>query len=403
MTTLALILVAFFSQSADRPVRISPLENPSGPGSIQPNLTRGLDGALVLSWLEPVSKDSNSFALRYSILKGEKWSPVLTVIESENFVTHPSDPPAVTQLSANAFIAYWGQKRKPSTTQSGHAHVEDVAISVSRDAGRTWNPPVIPHSDRSETEHAFASLVPVSQDSAKVVWLDGRTRAKQKLMVALINVNGSQGKEYVIDDDVCACCPTSLVMTSKGPVAAFRDHEPGDIRDISMVRLLDGQWSSPKTISRDGWRIPGCPVNGVDLAASGNVVAAAWYTGASKIPEARVAFSTDSGEAFGPPITVNSGRAVGRTSIALLNASDAMVLWVEGIAEKDDSKSSTQLYVRRITREGKASPPVGLTSTARGIGFPRIEAASRGAVIAWTDKSQNKSVVTVLASMPAVE
>lgn len=384
-------------------MKITPLENPASAGSIQPNLTRGLDGALVLSWLEPVSKDSSRLALKYAILRDDKWSKVSTVVESENFKTHPSVPPAIAQISESGLIAYWGQGRKPSTPTTGHAHVEDVTISISRDAGRTWSAPVIPHTDRSEVEHSFASLVPVSPNSAAIVWLDGRTRGKQKLMTALIDLNGSIGKEYVLDDDVCACCPTSTALTSKGPVAAFRDHEAGDIRDISIVRFIKGQWSQPKSIHGDGWKIAGCPINGVDLAARNDVVAAAWYTGAGEAPEARVAISTNAGETFGQAVTINSNRAVGRTSIALMNDRDALALWVEGTVEKDDSKSSTQLYARRIGIGQKAGSSVVISSTARGIGFPRVETYSRGAVIAWTDKSQQKSVVTTLATIPTVE
>ena len=402
MTKIAFILIAFVVPYAANGLKITPLENPAAAGSIQPNLTRGVDGALVLSWLEPVSQGSTKLALKYSVLRGDKWSKVSTVVESENFKTHPSVPPAVTQLSENGLIAYWGQGRKPSTPTTGHAHVEDVTISISRDAGRTWSAPMIPHSDRSEVEHSFASLVPVSADSAQIVWLDGRTPGKQKLMAAPIDFNGI-GKEYVLDDDVCTCCPTSTALTSKGPVAAFRDHEAGDIRDISIVRFMDGKWSRPKSIHGDDWKIAGCPINGVDLAARGDVVAAAWYTAAGETPEARVAFSKDAGETFGDPTTINSNRAVGRTSIALMNDRDALALWVEGTVEKDEAKSSTQLYAKRIGIGQKTGSSVVVSSTARGIGFPRVETCSKGAVIAWTDKSQQKSVVTALATMPTVE
>ena len=397
-----LLIACLFAIPAKLDLKVTPLENPAGPGSIQPNLTRARGDALILSWLQPVSNGSSKLALRYSTFRNEKWSQVLTVVESESFKTHPSVPPAVTELSDNDVIAYWGQGRHSAGT-GAHAHVEDVCVSISRDRGRTWSAPIIPHSDRSDVEHSFASLVPVGPGSAEIVWLDGRTPGKQRLMAALINVNGTVGKERLLDDDVCTCCPTATAMTSHGPIAAFRDHESGDVRDISIVRMKEGVWTSPKTLCRDGWKIAGCPINGVDLAANGDLVAAAWYTGVTDDPQVRVAFSENAGETFGAPVAINSKRAVGRTSIAVLPSREAVALWVEGIADKDESKSSTVIFVRRIAAGNQLGDPLNITSTARGIGFPRIEACSRGAVIAWTDKSQAKSVVTALATPAPVE
>ena len=99
MSIVILILIALFSPLVGQPVTVVPLDNPAGAGSIQPNLTRGLDGALILSWLEPVSRDSNKLALKYSVLRGHNWSKVITVVASENFKTHPSVPPAWTDKS----------------------------------------------------------------------------------------------------------------------------------------------------------------------------------------------------------------------------------------------------------------------------------------------------------------
>ena len=74
-----------------------------------------------------------------------------------------------------------------------------------------------------------------------------------------------------MDADVCTCCTTSVVETAAGPIAAYRDHQ-GGVRDISVVRYLDGRWTPPSTVHRDNWEIDGCPTNGPVLAARGSDV-----------------------------------------------------------------------------------------------------------------------------------
>ena len=288
-------------------------------------------------------------------------------------------------------------RRRATRVQAGHKHVEDVYVTVSNDGGKTWSKPVIPHSDRSESEHSFASLVPTGDQTAELIWLDGRKRGQQMLIGATIKADGSVGTEVILDDDVCACCPTAIVQTALGPVAAYRNHEPDDTRDISVLRLREGRWSTSSPLCRDGWKIAGCPINGVDLAAEGNVVAAAWYTAANNAQEVRAAFSSNAGETFSAPLKINEGRAVGRSSIALLDNESAVVLWVEGVVDRDEAKSSTQLLARRVASQGIKESPVVITRTARGLGYPRIESSGGQVLIAWTDKSQARSVVTALA------
>jgi hypothetical protein len=398
-----LLIGGAVTESRTSTSKISELVNPAGPGSLQANLTRASKGRVVLSWLEPRPENTGGgYGLRFSVFDGKAWSRPYDVVASRPFKTSPSVPPAVTFLSDGVAVAWWAQGR-PSPGQAAHKHVEDVCVSVSNDGGSTWSTPVIPYSDRSESEHSFASLVPMGENSAKLIWLDGRTRGKQMLIAATINSDGTVGREEILDDDVCACCPTAIVQTPAGPVAAYRNHEADDTRDISIVALRDGRWSESSVLWRDGWKIGGCPINGVDLAAQENVVAAAWYTAANDAPEVRVAFSANAGKTFSAPLKINEGRAVGRSSITLIDNQLALVLWVEGVIDRDDAKSSTQLLLRSVASQGAKGPPVFITKSARGLGYPRIESSGRQVVIAWTDKSQARSVVTALAGMSTGE
>jgi hypothetical protein len=71
----------------------------------------------------------------------------------------------------------------------------------------------------------------------------------------------------------------SLTPTPDGRIiAAWRQHFPGNIRDIVTASLIPAQ--EPERLSHDNWSYPGCPHTGpaiaVDSSGTEHVV---WYTG----------------------------------------------------------------------------------------------------------------------------
>ncbi|MGH7187452.1 MAG: sialidase family protein, partial [Pseudomonadota bacterium] len=233
----------------------TPALSPAAAGSFSSHLTTTPDGKLLLSWLEPGGE--KALALKYAIHHAGQWSPARTVAANEQIVRYPSVPPVVTALANGRFIACWTEERKGG---KGKWPPEDFHFSVSPDGGKTWDKPQLAHWDLSESEHSFVSVTPTGADEITAVWLDGRT-GKQSLMAARIKTDGTASEEKMLDADVCTCCPTALARTADGLIAAYRDHE-GEMRDISVMRLRDGQWSEPRPLHRDGWKIDGCPVNG---------------------------------------------------------------------------------------------------------------------------------------------
>jgi len=75
--------------------------------------------------------------------------------------------------------------------------------------------------------------------------------------------------------------------------------------------------------------MPACPVNGPAVAASGQIVAVAWYTGAVEGGAVRIARSRDGGSTFGAPLRVDDGTPVGRVDLALVDDTTALVSWLE--------------------------------------------------------------------------
>ena len=75
-----------------------------------------------------------------------------------------------------------------------------------------------------------------------------------------------------------------------------------EVRDIYIVRQINGSWSAPQAIYADNWQINGCPVNGPSVAADGRRVVVAWFTSVGDTPHVKVAFSENAGATFNKPI-----------------------------------------------------------------------------------------------------
>jgi hypothetical protein len=161
---------------------------------------------------------------------------------------------------------------------------------------------------------------------------------------------------------------------------------------MSVVRLVDGKWSEPRPLARDGWEINGCPVNGPAVAAAGREVAAAWFTAANEKSRVSVAFSLDSGATFGPPVAVDDGRPLGRVDVVFLANGAALVSWLEQAAK------GTELRVRRVSPDGSRGEALTVTgsSSARSSGFPRMVASGSEVILAWRDVAEPPKVRTAV-------
>lgn len=193
----------------------------------------------------------------------------------------------------------------------------------------------------------------------------------------------------LIDGRVCDCCPTAVSITADGPIAAFRDRSEREVRDIAVSRLVNGSWTEPKAVANDDWNIPSCPVNGPAISARDRQVAIAWYTVKEAQGRAFVAFSSDAGVTFGPPIRVDDNSSLGRVDVALLDDGSAVAAWMEF------SDQRAQFRFRRVVAQGERSPAqtVSGRDAGRVSGYPRLERLGRELLFAWTETAQGASNV----------
>jgi hypothetical protein len=375
--------------------RVDTIPNPAAPGSTEPNLTVGPGRRVYLSWLEPSSDSSYSFKI--AVREGNHWTTPRTIVRGKNLFINWADFPSVVALPDGRLAAHWLQRSGPGRYSYG------VRISQSSDGGTTWSPPVIPHRARVETEHGFASLFPTG-GRLGAVWLDGRkyrptgqTAPNEMMLISTtIGSDNSLAPEIGIDNRVCDCCQTAAAIAANGPVIVYRDRSNDDIRDIYIVRHVDGRWTTPRIVHADGWRIPACPVNGPAIAADGDRVVVAWFTGAADTARVRVAFSDDAGASFAGPSRIDNGSPAGRVDVALQADNSALVSWLERTAVPGvPGGEGAEIRVRRVRSDGSLAQwaTIGRSTAARASGFPQMVATARGEVFfAWTAPGSPSSI-----------
>jgi hypothetical protein len=386
-----ILIAAACSRPATRDLndalRIEPLALGASEPSLAPQLTVTADRALV-SWIETQGRTS---LLKFAERTPAGWSEPRTAGSGDDWFTNWADVPSVFRLDTGTLVAQWLR----TTDAANEAY--DVRLAFSKDEGRTWSAPTSPHHDGTKTEHGFASLFPAPDGGFGIVWLDGRameTDAKKgndnmSVRAAEFDRDGKQLGETLVDERACDCCPTAVAMTAEGPIAAFRDRSPDEVRDISVARRVNGQWTRPTTVHGDGWQITACPVNGPAVSARGRRVAVAWMTAKDDQGRAFAAFSSDAGATFGAPIRLDDGGSLGRVGIALVDEESAVASWIEFTNQR------AQLRVRRITASGargRAQTVAGV-GAERTSGYPRLARRGDELLLAWTETSDGRSKV----------
>ena len=383
-------LGAMLACSAEAPVAypaaesLTTLDSPAGPNSGEPNLALDARGRVHLSWLE---RDGDSTALRLAIRDGSAWSTPVTITSRSDLFVNWADFPSVYVSPSGRLVMHWLQKR------AGGKYSYDVMIRQSADGGTTWSEPKVLHDDNVSAEHGFASFFAADGDSVEAVWLDGRAtagaghdghnaaRGAMQLGNGRIGPDGGVSPSVMIDSRICDCCQTSAAVTARGPIVVYRDRSDQEIRDISVLRRVDGKWTEPARVHADDWHIEGCPVNGPSVVADGNNVAVAWFTGARDTARVNVAFSSDAGATFTAPVRVDDGNPAGRVDVEFDAMGRALVTWLERVGA-----DGAEVRIKAVTNTGEATPHmvVATSAAARTSGFPRMVRSGNELVLAWT-------------------
>ena len=402
VSLLSLCVAGVGSLSGDAAAVATPIETPAGADSGMYSLLTGADGRNYLSWID-TSADKTS-TLRFSRFDGQAWGPARTVTSGRNWFVNWADHPSVTAGANGTLYAHW-----LVTNAGGSTYGYGIRIARSDNDGATWREIFTAGTESTNDYAGFVSMLPEGRELTAVYLTptpstspaaaghDHEAEHVKSVAVARFGVDGAVISNAPVDPDACTCCSTSVVRTTAGLVAAYRDHV-GGIRDISVTRQVNGRWSAPARVHADNWNINACPTNGPSLAARDRRVAIAWFTAAGDVPRVRVAFSADAGASFAPAVQVDGGNPVGWPSTVMLDDGSAVVSWLEATG-----KGEGEVRLRRIGADGKMSAPTAVAPAKAGrlTGIPHLVRSGQKLLVAWRDGKVRTALVDVPGAVAA--
>lgn len=234
------------------------------------------------------------------------------------------DQPTVKVAPEGVIYIGWtvksGPAKKPAT---------DLMLSVSKDNGKSFEPPARVNDDTAPVSHGMHSLEVGSDGRVYVAWLDERNvraepdHADAPAGAALVfhhteevepnsevffSVSTDGGKTFSpnkkLATEVCPCCKTSMAVGPDGKLyLSWRQVLPGGFRHIAVASSADNgvSFTPGVIVSDDKWKIDACPVSGSSMAVSAaGALTISWYS-AGEAGEAGVygAESRDGGKTFG--------------------------------------------------------------------------------------------------------
>lgn len=349
---------------------------------------------LILSWIT-VKNGKNH--LYFSKFEEEKWGKPQLIISDTSWFVNWADFPNLHIDQANP--DFWVTSFMKKSSHETFSY--DINYIYSKNGGENWSTPQKLHGDTTLTEHGFISMFN-DPEGIGAVWLDGRNtkpghghQGAMTLRTGIIDKEGIVVNEQLLDDKICDCCQTAAVKTPSGVIALYRNRSDEEIRDIWMVRKVNGKWTEPESFHDDGWNIPGCPVNGPSIASREDLVAAAWFTAANDSAKVQMKISTDGGEIFSKPISIDHGLPAGRVDITITDKNRIGVSWIENLPQ-----GGAQLQVSFYDAQGNLLKTQTITdiNPSRGSGFPQIMAFDGKIVASWTDVDYN----TIKSSYSAI-
>ncbi len=339
-----------FARSSDAgatwsvPVLVTPAPGDASPphGESSPRLVAARGGRLAIFWSRDVPAPGrqwpgSNMRMARSLDGGSRWQPAQTLNDDSTGAPGTHTFFGAAAVGDSTLVAAWLDEREPGAL-SGHQHR-------------------LPDTSHEPTSEADARIFVARSDDFGEHW----------------------GRDAGVWGAVCPCCRVSLAPTSDGQVvAAWRQHFPGNIRDIVSASLVPV--AAPARVSEDGWEYPGCPHTGpaiaVDTAGTRHIV---WYTG--KQGRAGVYYArVTPGSAPSAPV----GLAVART-LATAHASVAIASEGGVLAAWDMSPDGHRMIqLARIDAAGRLARTISVPGSTDGR-YPQLEVLGDStAVVAWT-------------------
>ena len=357
------------------------------PGQAEPSVVAGPDDGYVLTWIDRVDGGAR---LSYAQLDARgAVQRQGRIAEGKDWFVNWADFPSLVILDNGDWLTFVLRKSDPAAP-----YAYDIWTTRSRDQGRSWSALALLHDDGTRTEHGFVALLPDGGDRALAIWYDGRLGAgamdhdataghemegRMTLRGAVLTRDAAPAEALQLDDMTCSCCTTDALRTARGPLVAYRDRTPGELRDIAWITRSGSAWTAPRAVHADGWVIAGCPVNGPALALAGTRPVVAWPTFGDGSYRVRVA--RREGEGWSQPLELEAGAGVmGRVDAAAWGDDGALVSWLGG------PDGQVVLRVARLDAGLVESERITVATLPPGrmTGMPRMASHGDAAILVWT-------------------
>ena len=219
---------------------------PGAAGSAQARLAAGADGTPVLSWLEPAG---DGVALRYAVFEAGAFGEPREITRGEDLFVNWADLPSVQPITADVWAAHW-LRFAPDSAGAYH-----VATAVSGDGGRTWSAPVQLNDDSAVAEHGFVELFAWNDRVRRVLARRPAARrvvvrragqaARHELARRRARLLGPGRRARDRRRARLRLLPAGSSDDGAGPVVAYRDRTPEEIRDVVVRRHLTARGKRP--------------------------------------------------------------------------------------------------------------------------------------------------------------
>ena len=341
-------------------------------------------GNLLLAWYDKREEARALRAIRMDNT-GPSTAPVqVNPTGTEPDVLHQAPGLAIGPLN-EVFVTWSAPKKMKDVPLAA-----DLQLSVSRDGGASFAPPVTVNDDGAPINHSFENLYAGPDGNVYVAWLDNRTKEKSgaAAQFACSRDGGrSVEKNLTIDGMACPCCrPMQAVSPDGTLVVAWRKTFEGNVRDVVLAASTDQgkSFSAPSLVQKDGWAFPACPHRGPSVAfdRTGRLYVA-WYTeGIDEQPRLLFARSDDQGKTFSTPLSLHTSTTSlpDQLRMAVHPSGKVVAVWEEvtGVRKRT--------VMRVSMNRGESFEAVQPLSDGAKAEYPAVAVHESGAVaVTWTE------------------
>jgi BNR repeat-like domain len=366
-------------------------------------------GDVVAGWIEGDGKTWSLYVAR-SADTGKQWSAPVRVAggtgQPDEVHPHGESSPRLVAGPGHRLALVWPNNIKVEGRKWPAAMLR---FSRSLDGGQTWSRPVTLNDDTTGAlvSHQFHGAALVGDSGLAVAWLDERGAA------APIATGRDGHAEHALEPDAhiylasspdfggrwspnrmgwnaaCPCCRISLARGADGrAVAAWRQHFPGNVRDV-VTAAVSSTPSQPQRVHPDDWAYAGCPHSGPALAtAADGATHVVWYTG--KEGGAGVYYAKQMrGKSTGPAVPLVSGQGLGvaHPAVAALPAGGALA----GYDVSPDGKRLIRLA--HLLADGSIADQTEIEGSEEGKYPQLVVVDSSTALLGWTTSSGDGSSI----------